>query len=60
MESLRRRWEVLGIEKRDEKHAEVEEEEIVESEDARRKIMDGAIVQTVLENATKGRIPISP
>lgn len=55
VESLRRRWEVLGIEEQGQKDIDMEEL-VEESEEARRKVMDGAIAQAVLESATKGRI----
>ena len=53
IETLRRRWEVLGIIPKDgDVPPNVEGED--ESEASRREIMGGAIVRTVLENAVKG------
>ncbi|TDL26211.1 hypothetical protein BD410DRAFT_716636 [Rickenella mellea] len=74
VESLRRRWEVLGLdETKDEKGATQNREAAVEtdgpsamdadgadeSEEARKEVMDGAIVNAVISNAVKA-IPSFP
>lgn len=75
IESIRRRWEVLGIEggsEKKEEEAEDPSEQIVggklvegteglektegeyEDEEARRKVMEGAIVESVISSAARG------
>ena len=50
IESLRRRWDVLGIQIRE----NVEEEEEYKGEEARRKVMEGGIVESVISSAARG------
>jgi hypothetical protein len=49
IESLRRRWDVLGI-----KNGGEAPGENVDDKDAQKEIMEGAIVKTVIQSALKG------
>jgi hypothetical protein len=56
-ETLRRRWETLGIENSTIVDVEMDDQS---SDAARQQILDGAIVKEVIRDALKGKLPASP
>ena len=56
-ETLRRRWETLGIKNGTAVDIGVDDQN---GDAARREILDGAIVKEVLRDAVKGKLPASP
>lgn len=57
VETLRRRWETLGIQNSTAVDIEIEDQN---GDAARQEILDGEIVKAVLRDALKGKLPASP
>ena len=57
VETLRRRWETLGIKNSTTVDVEVDDQN---GEAARQEVLDGAIVKEVLRDALKGKLPAFP
>lgn len=57
VETLRRRWETLGIKNSTAVDLEIDDQN---GDAARQEVLDGAIVKEVLRDALKGKLPASP